>query len=140
MHKYPPDWCFSRTRFLLKTPTRSLYWSPLCIYGNIICWLIQHTRLDFHCNGLKYVFDIGCIFCWYFEKWNIQEFSIFLFRQKEFNFWLLLSNDLFTFAWLYSTTFLVVKSDLFPTNILFTFALAWWSISSSQYFTLLNDF
>ncbi len=33
-------------------------------------------------------------------------------------------NDRLTFAFVYSTAFLPVKSDLFPTNNLFTFSLA----------------
>jgi hypothetical protein len=77
--------------------------------------------LDLLCHGQESLLDICRILRRGLKEWDRKLVGKFLQRQREIN---IIRQDCLnyerTFATPYSTTFLLVKSDLLPTSSLFT--------------------
>ena len=132
VHKYQP--AYFMNILLPRNSTATAWWlywfagrsdiHTWCWFSTRCCWRDRwHARLDFlgHCH--KCIFDIGGILRWCFQEGNTQGIRIFL-QRDDLSFTIVAVDRGVTFAFVYSTARLAVKSHLFPTNNLFTFSLA----------------
>lgn len=102
----------------------------------VATWRWSNAILDFGSHGHECLFNVSCIFGGCLKEWNAQLIGIFLIwkewnkkhnKLKTKNSWGKRDKmfpNAHTIAVVWSTTFFVVKSHLFPTSSLFTFSHA----------------
>jgi hypothetical protein len=103
-----------------------------------------HPFLDLPRHGQESLFDIRCVFGRGLEEGDAQAVSEFLLGSQLIYLllvirWMPAGVNIYTFATVYSTTFLSDISLLFPTKSLLTPSVAYRSISCSHCLTLLNE-